>query len=119
MQKKISPPYIIELSRKLRKEMTPAEKILWSKLRKKQLNGFSFRRQHSIGRYIADFYCHDLRLIVELDGDIHYETKEYDTDRDEFLKASGYTDLRFQNDEILNSLDNVLDRIKKCIISLP
>jgi len=99
--------------------MTSAKKILWLKISKKQLNGFRFRRQHSIGRYIADFYCHDLRLIVELDGNIHYETKEYDTDRDEFLKACGYTVLRFQNDEILNSLDDVLDRIKSCIISLP
>jgi len=94
--------------------MTPAEKILWFKLNKKKLNGFRFRRQHSIGRYIADFYCHDIKLIIEIDGNIHDKRKEYDKNRDEFLEAGGYTVLRFQNDEICNSLDDVLKKIKKC-----
>ena len=98
----------------MRKEMTSAEKLLWSKLCNKQFNGYKFRKQHPIGRYIADFYCHDLKLIIEIDGDIHNERKEYDENRDVFLKADGYTVLRFSNDEIENTLEDVLETIRKC-----
>ncbi len=110
-----SPRYIIKLAQTMRKEMTDAEKVLWSKLSKKQLNGYKFRKQHPIGRYIADFYCHDFKLIIEIDGDIHNKRKEYDKNRDVFLKAGGYTVLIFNNDDIGNSLDNVLEKIRKCI----
>jgi len=113
MRKKYSQKYVIKLAQELRKDMTNTEKILWSKLRKNQLNGLIFRRQHPIGRYIADFYCHELKLIVELDGCIHNKRKEYDKNRDKFLEAGGYTVLRFSNDEIENSIEDVLERINK------
>lgn len=114
MYKNYSPEYVIKLAKKMRGKMTPAEKILWSKLCKKQLNGFRFRRQHSISRYIADFYCHEIKLIIEIDGNIHDKRKEYDNNRDKFLEAGGFTVLRFHNNEITNSLDSVLGKIKKC-----
>ena len=112
MHKKYSPKYVIELAKKMRRDMTSAEKIFWSKLCKKQLKCLRFRRQHPIGRYIADFYCHEIKLIIELDGIVHEERKEYDENRDGFLEAGGYTILRFSNDEIINSIDNVLEKIK-------
>jgi very-short-patch-repair endonuclease len=66
-----TPKYIIKLSKKLRKVMTSEEELLWLKLRAKRFNGLKFRRQHSIGRYIVDFYCEEFKLIIEIDGGIH------------------------------------------------
>ena len=106
-----SPKYIKELSQILRKNMTDSEKMLWSKLRRKQHFGMKFRRQNPIGRYIADFYCHELKLIIEVDGKIHDTRKEYDKNRDSFLKAGEYNFLRFNNNEIEKSLDEVLEKI--------
>ena len=113
MQKKYNLKYVIQIAKKLRQNMTDSEKVLWSKIRKKQLNGLRFRRQHPIGRYIADFYCNELKLIVELDGNVHEKRKEYDENRNRFLEAGGYTVLRICNDEIENSIDDVLEKIKK------
>jgi len=116
MHKQYDPKYIIVLAKKLRQTMTEAEMKLWSKIRRKQFANLRFRRQHPVGRYIADFYCHDCKLIIELDGDIHNERKEYDENRDNYLKAGGYTVLRFSNEEIENSLDTVLESILEHIL---
>ena len=93
--------------------MTPKEELLWLKLRAKRFNGLKFRRQHAIGRYIVDFYCDEFKLIIEIDGGIHNTQKEYDENRNNFLSAGKYNILRFKNEEITNSIDDVLERITK------
>ena len=107
-------------AREMRKSMTEAEKILWSSLRGKKLNGYKFRRQHPISQYIADFYCHEKRLIIEVDGGIHMKTdiKENDENRTVELYMFGITVIRFRNDEVLNDLESVLNEIKKTLESL-
>ena len=110
--KKYSPRYVVDISRKLRLEMTQAEKILWPRINNKQLDGLRFRNQHPIGRYIADFYCHEIQLVIEIDGGIHNERKEYDSYRNGWLEAGGHTVLRFCNEEIENYIDSVLETIR-------
>jgi very-short-patch-repair endonuclease len=97
----------IDRARRLRRESTSPERILWSILRGGQLAGLKFRRQHPIGPYIADFYCHSASLVVELDGMSHDTTREYDQRRDEYLKRQGLTVLRILNDEVMSDLDAV------------
>ena len=99
----------------LRKTETEAEKLLWEKLKNNQLGGFKFRRQHPISLYIADFYCHRLKLIIEIDGGYHF-TKEQiqkDEERTKILEFNGVNVIRFSNDEVLSNIDNVLNEIKK------
>ena len=100
-----------ERAKKLRREMTPAEKILWKELRTNKLNGLHFRRQQIIHGYFADFYCHQHELIVELDGGIHKLQKEYDAEREEYLIAIGFRIIRFTNVEINENLKGVLQNI--------
>ena len=100
-----------ERAKKLRREMTPAEKILWKELRTNRLNGLHFRRQQIIDGYFADFYCHQHELIIEVDGGIHELQKEYDADRESHLIARGFRIIRFANNEINNDLKGVLQRI--------
>ncbi len=108
---KDTPRYVTNLSRKFRNNMTECEKMLWEKISRKQLNGLKFRRQFPVGRYIADFYNHDKRLIIEVDGSVHNEQKEYDKKRERYLEASGCTIIRFTNDEIINNIDLVIEKI--------
>lgn len=98
----------------LRRKETTTEKILWFYLRSNKL-GVKFKRQHSVGGYILDFYCSEKKLIVELDGEVHNtkEAQEYDKVRDKFFKELGYATLRFLNREIENDIDEVLDKISK------
>ena len=96
-------------ARELRKNMTDAERLLWSKLRRKQL-GVKFRRQVPIGNYIVDFLCPAKKLIIELDGSQHIDS-EYDRKRDKFLESKGYTILRFWDNEVLKETEAVLQRI--------
>lgn len=105
----------IEKARVLRKEMTNSEQLLWEKLRKKQFEGHHFRRQHAIDCYIVDFYCHDLKLIIEIDGAIHQYQKEYDTNRQKFLEELGLKVIRFSNDEVEDNIEHVLQTIKQFI----
>ncbi|KKQ77534.1 MAG: hypothetical protein A3A96_02435 [Candidatus Zambryskibacteria bacterium RIFCSPLOWO2_01_FULL_39_39] len=102
-----------ERRRELRQNSTKTEEILWWYLRDKKL-GVKFKRQHSIGGYILDFYCPEKKLIIELDGEIHNtkEAKEYDAVRDKYFKELGYKVLRFKNRELENDTEKVLDRIK-------
>ncbi len=100
-----------ERAKKLRREMTPAEKILWKELRTNKLHGLHFRRQQIIDSYIADFYCHQHALIVEVDGCIHELREEYDGDREEYLVARGFRVLRFTNDDVKSDLAMVLNKI--------
>ncbi|MCX6800141.1 MAG: endonuclease domain-containing protein [Candidatus Falkowbacteria bacterium] len=106
--------------RKLRKNMTKAERILWFKLKNKQVNGYRFCRQTSISNYIVDFYCSQLRLVIEIDGDLHYleeKTIEYDKKRQREIEKMGIRFLRFTNYEIYKNLRGVLVTIEN--IALP
>jgi very-short-patch-repair endonuclease len=97
----------------LRTASTEAEKVLWNKIRNKELKGFKFRRQHPIGRYIADFYCHEAKLIIEVDGGIHNlsDYKEHDDGRTFELENHDVKVIRFTNTEILENLDIVVKKI--------
>lgn len=108
-----------ELRKRLRKEETHAEKVLWSALRNRKLNGEKFTRQHGIGDYITDFYCSKYRLAIEIDGKIHLkkEVKERDKKRSEYISAWNITIIRFTNDEVLQNTPMVLDEIKKLFTS--
>ncbi|MFQ6031420.1 MAG: endonuclease domain-containing protein [Candidatus Zixiibacteriota bacterium] len=100
-------------ARTLRKNMTDAERLLWSRIRRKQLKGYQFYRQRIIGNYIADFYCPKTRLIIELDGGQHYsaEGMRKDQKRDDYLKNMGFTVLRFSDREVFENLTGVLEKI--------
>lgn len=102
---------MLERAKKLRHQMTPAERILWKELRTNKLNGLHFRRQQIVHGYFADFYCHQHELIVELDGGIHELQKEYDAEREEFLVALGFRIIRFTNEDITGNLKGVLQKI--------
>lgn len=98
--------------RELRKNLTKTEEILWWYLRDKKL-GVKFKRQHSIGGYILDFYCAEKKLIIELDGEIHNtkEAKEYDEVRDKYFKELGYKTIRFLNKEVEDNIESVIEKI--------
>ena len=113
---------IIELCRELRQRETAAEKVLWGRLRNRQLFKQKFLRQYPIcvtsafGRnlyYIPDFYCHRAKLVIEADGPIHLFKKDYDKNRDEVLRSLGLDILRFENDEIINNTQSVLNKIQE------
>ena len=94
-----------------------SEAVLWNELRNRKLEGLKFRRQHPIGEYIADFYCHEYALLIEVDGGIHKtkEAREYDAVRDQYMSAINIKVLRLTNDEIINSINSVLQRIKSIV----
>lgn len=98
-------------ARELRRDMTPAERLLWARLRANRLQGFHFRRQQIIEPYIVDFFCHQAGLIIEVDGDVHAGQQDYDRLREEQLQAHGLRVLRFTNREVVNQLDEVLHTI--------
>jgi very-short-patch-repair endonuclease len=108
-----------DTARSLRANSTEAEQKLWSQLRKRQLYGFQFRRQYSIGPFIVDFISLEARLIVEVDGSQHADQKEQDQSRSEFLRASGYEVLRFWNFEVLSACDSVVERIAEVLWQTP
>jgi cyclase len=93
----------------LRKNMTHAELLLWEYLRQKP-SGYKFRRQHPLGPFIADFYCHALKLVVEVDGSIHEvrEIKDWDPERQRMLEQDGLRFLRFTNEEVEKQLETVI-----------
>ena len=97
----------------LRQRETEAEQKLWALLRNRQLNGKKFRRQHAIAHYVLDFYCHESKLAIELDGHFHTqpEVKEYDNSRTALLNEIGITVLRFWNNEVINDPSKVLQKI--------
>jgi very-short-patch-repair endonuclease len=103
---------LVELAKELRKNMTPAEKCLWQRIRHNSL-GYMFFRQRPIGEYIVDFYCPKANLIIEVDGDIHLgiEAKKNDFVRDEYMRSLELAILRFSNTEVLNNIDKVIGKI--------
>lgn len=106
--------HLKEYSRRLRKEMTDAEKLLlWSKIRGKQLRGFQVYRQKPIGRFVVDFYCPEVNLVIELDGRQHYseDMRTRDGLRDRYLESVGLRVLRFSDREVFEDLTAVLEKI--------
>ncbi len=101
----------IQRARELRKEMTPAEKILWEQIRDRRLAGLRFRRQQIIDGFIVDFYCHEPGLVVEIDGEGHEAQRVYDAGRDKVLSRRNLHILRFKNREIRENLEKVLSQI--------
>lgn len=108
-----------EWVRRLRAEGTEAEAALWQLLRNRKLIGCKFRRQVPVGRYVADFYCHERKLVVELDGGIHSDPDQraHDQNRDAFLLSLGLRVLRLSNEEALGAPDKILDQIRKALLS--
>ena len=104
-------PAIRQRARELRRPPTPTEQRLWTALRSRRAIGLKFRRQHPIGRFIADFCCPEHHLIVELDGDSHATRVDYDVARTEYLESRGYQVIRFANGEVAANLDGVLSAI--------
>jgi very-short-patch-repair endonuclease len=109
--KRYSHPLVRTRAKQLRHELTPAEVLLWEALRNRRLNGLKFKRQHPLGPYIADFFCTEYCLVVELDGGIHDETAEDDAIRTSQLIDHGYGVLRFQNEQVENHLPQFLEAI--------
>jgi len=110
-----------ELRRRQRKELTPAETKLWSRLRRGQLHGRRFRRQYSVGPYCVDFYCAQAKLAIEVDGDTHFtpEAKQYDARRQSYIEAFRVRMLRFTNDEVYDNLDGVVEAIARALREEP
>ena len=110
-------PELFKYAQDMRKNPTDSEKIIWNILRKLRFEGFIFRRQHPIDIFIADFYCHKLKLIIEVDGDVHESeyAREYDDGRTGDLEKYGIKVLRFTNEQILRDIDTINAEIHKYI----
>ena len=104
-----------ERAKKLRKESTPAERLLWSALRNSAFAGLKFRRQHPVGLYVADFCCMQEKLIIELDGDSHDFSEQKDKDRTAALNKEGYRVIRFSNADVLDNMEGVLMMIARTL----
>jgi very-short-patch-repair endonuclease len=111
-------PGILENARRLRENMTDYEKLLWEKLKRKQICGLRFRRQHPIDIFIADFYCHEVRLVVEIDGEVHNQQEEYDIGRTAEMERYNIKVIRFKNSEIEANIEKVVIVIKNTVNQL-
>jgi very-short-patch-repair endonuclease len=113
----------IETAKQLRNSMTYHENILWEKLKGKKICGVRFRRQHPIMFFIADFYCHEVKLVVEVDGEIHNDKTDYDDGRSAEMEKFGILVLRVTNSEVETSLEKVISKIEttvnECLKSPP
>jgi len=113
-------PELLIFAKQLRQQQTDAEQSLWQVLRGRNLEGFKFRRQHPVGGYILDFYCHDAHLAIELDGGGHNtdNQKLYDEERTKVLVGAGIKVVRFWNHDVLNSLESVLEEIYQHLMTV-
>jgi very-short-patch-repair endonuclease len=112
-----APHYLRDFAKGARKELTPQEQLVWKWLRDRRFGGHKFRRQHPLGPYVADFYCAELKLVIELDGAYHNTSwgEERDLFRDEAMQAHGITVVRITNDELRDYTDVVEERIRWAI----
>jgi len=110
-------PTIKRNARDLRRDMTDAERLLWRYLRRRQLAGRKFRRQHPVGKYIVDFVCIKEGLIVEVDGGQHADREEQDAARTVWLEGQGFRVLRFWNNEVLANIEGVREVIRRAVES--
>ena len=108
-------PTLKQRRRELRKNLTTAEAVLWKNLQGSRMAGKKFRRQHSVGKYVLDFYCPECQLAVELDGEAHFTSirAEYDVAREEFIKSLKIRIVRFENRLVFENLEGVLETIKE------
>ena len=106
---------VLEAAKDLRLRMTDAERVLWSALRRDQLGGLRFRRQHAVGPFILDFYCASAKLGIELDGPIHEQQREMDQARTEALHTLDIRIIRFRNDEVMQDLPAVVRQIENAL----
>ena len=104
-------PWQTQRARSLRREMTPAEKILWTSLRGRRFDGLKFRRQYPVGEFILDFYCLELLLALEIDGESHLGKEEHDEQRTKIIEATGIKIVRFWNTEVYDDIDSVREAI--------
>jgi very-short-patch-repair endonuclease len=106
-----------EFRRELRNSLTAAEAVLWRSLKGRQLLGKKFRRQVGIGRYIVDFYCPECRLVIELDGAAHFSISidDYETERTKYLEGQSLKVIRFENKELYDDIEAVLETIKEAL----
>jgi very-short-patch-repair endonuclease len=97
----------------LRRPLSKAEAVIWLHLSRKQMNGFKFRRQYSVNQYVIDFYCPELKLAIEIDGDSHYGylSEKYDNERQKHIESFGIHFMRFTNDDVCKNIDGVLQMI--------
>ena len=102
-------------ARELRSNPTDAERVLWHHLRKRQVGGHRFRRQHPIGPYIVDFFCLEKSLIAEVDGGQHAQRQGSDAERDSWLRSQGYGMLRFWNNQVLGEIEGVKESILEAL----
>jgi very-short-patch-repair endonuclease len=102
-------------ARQLRRDETDTEKTMWKLLRDRRFFGFKFRRQHVIAGFISDFYCHKVKLIVEIDGWVHNKRKDYDNARDMILKLKGYSIIRFSTDDVVENLSGVCRKLESAL----
>jgi very-short-patch-repair endonuclease len=110
---------IAKTAKNLRKNLTEAEKILWLNLRAKQFEGLKFRKQAPMGRYVVDFVCHAKKLVIEVDGGQHAVNKPLDQQREMWLRAQGYSVLRFWNNEVIENIEGVLECIRAEVSPMP
>ena len=108
-------PGVMDLAKSFRNNLTYYENLLWEKLNGKKICGVRFRRQHPINFFIADFYCHEVRLVVEVDGVIHTHKIDYDDGRSAELEKFGIKVIRFTNSEVENSISKVVNRIETIV----
>lgn len=107
----------LELAKSMRRRMTLAERGFWNMVRNEKVLGLHFRRQQVIHGFIADFFCNDLNLVVEIDGGIHEQQKDYDKLRTKIINQYGIKVIRFTNEEIINKSDWVLQKLKEAATS--
>jgi very-short-patch-repair endonuclease len=100
-------------ARKFRKEMTESERRLWEKLRGNRLLGMHFRRQHVVHGFIVDFYCHEARLVIEVDGAIHHSTQNRDIEREKIIESLEMKIIRFSNEQVDQNIEGVISEIEK------
>ena len=113
-----APPYIFRYAKLLRLTMTPEERLLWTEVLSNKQTGYKFRRQHPFYYFILDFYCHQARLSIELDGHHHYHCQNQrfrDIRRSTFIRSMGVREIRFSNRSIRTDLPSVRERIKRCL----
>jgi very-short-patch-repair endonuclease len=110
-----APQQVQQAAKELRARMTDAERLLWSVLRRDQMGGLSFRRQHPIGPFVLDFYCPAIKLCIELDGPIHDQQQELDQARTEALETLGIRVIRFRNEEVMDNLPGAVEEIRYAI----
>ncbi len=100
--------------------MPRAEALIWTKLKGRQMLGYKFRRQYSVDRYVVDFYCPELKLAVEIDGDSHYQkgSEESDKHRQAFMESFGIQFLRFTNEDVSKNLEGVIETVRRTVLEM-